>query len=51
MEVAAPRAATAAQQKNTWMIVFAFSFLALMIDGADLMFLSYSLASLTATSA
>lgn len=48
MEVAAQRAATAAQQKNTWMIVFAFSFLALMIDGADLMFLSYSLASLTA---
>jgi AAHS family cis,cis-muconate transporter-like MFS transporter len=47
MEVAANRAVVAAANKNTWKVVFAFAFLALMIDGADLMFLSYSLGSLT----
>lgn len=47
MEVAANRAVIAAANKNTWKIVFVFAFLALMIDGADLMFLSYSLGSLT----
>lgn len=46
MEVAANRAVVAAGNK-TWIIVFIFSFLALMIDGADLMFLAYSLSSLT----
>lgn len=47
MEVVANRAAVAAENKNIWKVVFLFSFLALMIDGADLMFLSYSLGSLT----
>ncbi len=32
--------------ERTWMLVFAFTFLALLVDGADLMFLSYSLSSL-----
>ncbi|MFK3740861.1 MFS transporter [Massilia sp. TN1-12] len=48
MEVAARRAVTAAEDKQTWKVVFLFAFLALMIDGADLMFLSYSLGSLSA---
>jgi AAHS family cis,cis-muconate transporter-like MFS transporter len=47
MEVAEKRAVDAAQNQKTWIVVFVFSFLALVIDGADLMFLSYSLASLT----
>ncbi|MGJ7916576.1 MFS transporter [Massilia sp. LXY-6] len=47
MDVAANRAVITAANQNTWKVVFAFAFLALMIDGADLMFLSYSLGSLT----
>jgi AAHS family cis,cis-muconate transporter-like MFS transporter len=35
-------------QDRMWMLVFAFAFLGLLIDGADLMFLSYSLSSLKA---
>lgn len=38
--------ATAATQDKTWIIVFAFCFIGLLIDGADLMLLSYSLTSL-----
>ena len=33
---------------NTWKIAFVFAFLALLVDGADLMLLSYSLNSLIA---
>lgn len=33
---------------NIWILVFVFSFLGLMIDGADLMLLSYSLTSIKA---
>lgn len=33
---------------NTWKIAFIFAFLALLVDGADLMLLSYSLSSLIA---
>ena len=33
---------------NTWKIAFIFAFLALLVDGADLMLLSYSLNSLIA---
>jgi MFS transporter, AAHS family, cis,cis-muconate transporter len=33
-------------QDRVWIAVFVFAFLALMVDGADLMFLSYSLSSL-----
>lgn len=33
---------------NTWKIAFAFAFLALLVDGADLMLLSYSLTSIRA---
>lgn len=35
-----------AVNENLWKLVFLFGFLGLMIDGADLMFLSYSLSSL-----
>lgn len=31
---------------QTWILVFIFAFLGLMVDGADLMFLSYSLSSI-----
>ena len=31
---------------NTWKVAFAFAFLALLVDGADLMLLSYSLTSI-----
>jgi hypothetical protein len=31
-----------APRRNTWVIVFVFCFLGLLIDGADLMLLSYS---------
>jgi AAHS family cis,cis-muconate transporter-like MFS transporter len=42
-------AATAAPVKNNiWILVFVFCFLGLLIDGADLMLLSYSLTSLKA---
>ncbi|HJV52294.1 MAG TPA: MFS transporter [Noviherbaspirillum sp.] len=47
MEVAANRAVVTAENQKIWIAVFIFAFLALMIDGADLMFLSYSLSSLT----
>lgn len=47
MEVAANRAVIDAEQHKKWKIVFVFAFLALLIDGADLMFLSYSLGTLT----
>lgn len=33
---------------NTWKIAFVFAFLALLVDGADLMLLSYSLSSIKA---
>ena len=33
---------------NTWKIAFIFAFLALLVDGADLMLLSYSLSSIKA---
>lgn len=33
---------------NTWKIAFGFAFLALLVDGADLMLLSYSLSSIKA---
>lgn len=33
-------------QNRAWIVVFTFAFLGLMVDGADLMFLSYSLSSL-----
>jgi MFS transporter, AAHS family, cis,cis-muconate transporter len=32
--------------ERAWIAVFVFAFLGLMVDGADLMFLSYSLSSL-----
>lgn len=38
----------AASKSNIWIIVFVFCFLGLLIDGADLMLLSYSLTSLKA---
>lgn len=38
---------TSQQNSKIWIAVFIFGFLVLMIDGADLMFLSYSLTSLT----
>lgn len=31
---------------NTWKLAFLFSFLALLVDGADVMMLSYSLTSI-----
>lgn len=33
---------------NTWILVFIFCFIALLVDGADLLFLSFSLSSLEA---
>lgn len=36
----------AAPQDRTWVFAFVFAFLALMVDGADLMFLSFSLSSI-----
>jgi AAHS family cis,cis-muconate transporter-like MFS transporter len=38
--------ATAQVHSKTWIVVFVFCFLGLLIDGADLMLLSYSLTSL-----
>lgn len=35
-------------QPHTWKIAFIFAFLALLVDGADLMLLSYSLNSIKA---
>src|SRR5471032_2332798 len=40
--------AAASPQDRMWMLVFAFAFLGLLVDGADLMFLSFSLSSLKA---
>ncbi|MFQ0814108.1 MFS transporter [Brucella anthropi] len=42
------RAAVKPEQSRIWILVFIFSFLGLMIDGADLMLLSYSLTSIKA---
>ncbi|USV99490.1 MFS transporter [Pseudomonas pergaminensis] len=46
MEVAASAGALSPAQSKLWIIVFIFCFLGLLIDGADLMLLSYSLSSL-----
>lgn len=48
MEAVAQVNAQALAKKNTWVLVFVFCFLGLLIDGADLMLLSYSLSSLKA---
>lgn len=48
MEAAAQAGVLAPTKHNIWIIVFAFCFLGLLIDGADLMLLSYSLSSLKA---
>lgn len=48
MEVAASAGALSPAQNKLWIIVFIFCFLGLLIDGADLMLLSYSLSSLKA---
>lgn len=48
MEASAHVGASAQAKTNTWVLVFIFCFLGLLIDGADLMFLSYSLSSLKA---
>jgi len=46
MDAAAQASATAHATSSTWVLVFIFCFLGLLIDGADLMLLSYSLNSL-----
>ncbi len=46
MEVAAQAGALSPAKNKLWIIVFIFCFLGLLIDGADLMLLSYSLGSL-----
>lgn len=43
MDATAQASATAHAQSSTWVLVFIFCFLGLLIDGADLMLLSYSL--------
>lgn len=48
MDSTAQAGATAQAKTNTWVLVFIFCFLGLLIDGADLMLLSYSLNSLKA---
>ena len=48
MEVAASAGALSPAHSKLWIIVFIFCFLGLLIDGADLMLLSYSLSSLKA---
>jgi len=48
MNVAAKAGALAPAKTGTWVLVFIFCFLGLLIDGADLMLLSYSLSSLKA---
>ena len=48
MEVAASAGALSPAKNKLWIIVFIFCFLGLLIDGADLMLLSYSLSSLKA---
>lgn len=46
MEMTANGQIAAPAKEKTWIAVFIFAFLGLMVDGADLMFLSYSLSSL-----
>jgi len=47
MDLAEAKGATLAPpQDRTWILVFIFAFLGLLADGADLMFLSFSLSSL-----
>jgi MFS transporter, AAHS family, cis,cis-muconate transporter len=46
MEIAAKGEMVAPASQKIWIAVFIFGFLGLMVDGADLMFLSYSLSSL-----
>lgn len=48
MEVVASAGALSPAKNKLWIIVFIFCFLGLLIDGADLMLLSYSLSSLKA---
>ncbi|NWN46489.1 MFS transporter [Pseudomonas sp. MAFF 301514] len=48
MEVAASAGALSPAKSKLWIVVFIFCFLGLLIDGADLMLLSYSLSSLKA---
>ncbi|WP_236301381.1 MULTISPECIES: hypothetical protein [Pseudomonas] len=48
MDAAAKVSANTLVKTNTWVLVFVFCFLGLLIDGADLMLLSYSLSSLKA---
>lgn len=46
LELAAEGRITAPANDRMWIAVFVFAFLGLMVDGSDLMFLSYSLTSL-----
>jgi AAHS family cis,cis-muconate transporter-like MFS transporter len=46
MELSAKGVVIAPANNKVWIAVFIFCFLALLVDGADLMFLSYSLTSL-----
>ncbi len=46
MEPTVTQARPEAKSDRKWVLVFIFAFLGLMIDGADLMFLSYSLSSI-----
>ena len=46
MEVGLTGQRELAARDRVWIAVFVFAFLGLMVDGADLMFLSYSLSSL-----
>lgn len=48
MEVAESAGALSPAKSKLWIVVFVFCFLGLLIDGADLMLLSYSLSSLKA---
>ncbi|WP_160107353.1 MFS transporter [Pseudomonas izuensis] len=48
MDTAAQASAITHAKTSTWVLVFIFCFLGLLIDGADLMLLSYSLGSLKA---
>lgn len=48
MDTAVTAQATTHAKSSTWVLVFIFCFLGLLIDGADLMLLSYSLSSLKA---
>ncbi len=46
MELNSTPVRTDGRTDRTWVLVFIFAFLGLMVDGADLMFLSYSLSSI-----